>query len=120
MDENVGEAKETSSASTEDLFEIGRLRNLMFTWRLLGYADGCSICRKPNYGGWIGQDVQYIMNDIQCRYEELFGKKMDCRQNENDHQLMIECLTIYCPSGSGFCVKCDTYYIDWVCNCESE
>ena len=120
MDENVGEAKETSSASTEDLFEIGRLSNSLLKWRLLGYADGCSVCSKPNYGGWIGEDVQYIMNDIQCRYEELFGKKMDCRQNENDHQLMIDCLTIYCPIGSGFCVKCDTYYIDWVCNCESE
>lgn len=124
MDENIGEAKQTPSASTEDLLEIERLRNLMLTWRLLGYADGCIICRDRDDGRWIGQNIQYVINDIQCRYEELFGKKMDYRQNKNDHQLMLDCVDIYWRLGgeSEFCVKCDTYYVfpDWNCNCESE
>ena len=124
MDENIGEVKQISSASTEDLLEIERLRNLMLTWRLLGYADGCIICRDRNDGMWIGENIQYVINDIQCRYEELFGKKMDYRQNKNDHQLMIDCLNIYSPSGCDveFCIKCDTYWIYpyWECNCEPE
>ena len=91
--------------------------------RLLGYADGCTICRGNNilnYGTWIGKNIEYIMNDIQLRYEELFEKKMEYQENAYDHTLMIECLNIYIPNESGYCTKCNTYYIDMVCNCTTE
>jgi hypothetical protein len=92
-------------------------------YRLLGYADGCTICRTDsilNYGIWIGKNIQYIMNDIQKRYEELFEKKMKCQENEFDHALMIECLNIYNPNESGYCIKCNTYFVDMECNCTIE
>ena len=124
MEKNVGEAEQTSAVasriteySAEELFEIALYRNMILKWRILGYADGCSIIRDSEYGSWFGKDVQYIIHDIQCRYEEVFCKKMECRQNENDHQLMIDCLDIFCPKESGYCVKCDMYYIDMECNC---
>jgi hypothetical protein len=129
MDENVSKVKQTPSAIVDGVRTemSGRFDTPAYSSKIegleywiMGYATGCSNCCDTNYGSWFGKDVQYIMNDIQCRYEGIFGKKMDCRQNEYDHHLMIDCLKIYCPSGSGFCVKCDTYYIDWECNCESE
>jgi hypothetical protein len=92
-------------------------------YRLIGYADGCTICRGDNilnYGIWIGKNIQYIMNDIQQRYEELFEKKMDYQKNKYDHELMIECLNIYSPNESGYCKKCTTFYIDMDCNCTTE
>ena len=91
--------------------------------RLLGYADGCTICRGNNilnYGPWIGKNIEYIMNDIQLRYEELFEKKMEYQENAYDHTLMIECLNIYIPNESGYCIKCNTYYVDMDCNCKTE
>jgi len=92
-------------------------------YRLIGYADGCTICRGDNilnYGIWIGKNIEYIMNDIQHRYEELFEKKMDYQKNEYDHELMIECLNIYSPNESGYCIKCTTYYVDMDCSCTIE
>ena len=92
-------------------------------YRLIGYADGCTICRGDNilnYGIWIGKNIQYIMNDIQQRYEELFEKKMDYQKNKYDHELMIECLNIYSPNESGYCRKCATFYVDMDCNCTTE
>jgi len=102
----------------DNIIDLNNTRN-----RLLGYADGCTICRGNDllsYGIWIGKNIEFIMNDIQQRYLELFQKKMEYKENEYDHTLMIECLNIYSPNESGYCVKCDSYFVDLNCDCRIE